>query len=91
MIMVIALSAVAYLIGLRRGLETSKNFYDEGWLACEQYFNTHFELTPIDEMLDGVYEELTREQKARVLIDELDDLFQDVDMGDEEIVDGGEY
>lgn len=30
------------------------NGYDQGWLDCEKFIKAHFELIPIDEMIDDL-------------------------------------
>lgn len=79
-IVMILLAILAYFIGLTRGISGSQHLYDDGWLAAEEYFKRFPELVQdIDKMLDDLYEEQQREkqQKARRLVMELDELFQD--------------
>lgn len=74
------IGVVCYFIGLRRGIIGTRHLYDEGWIDAEKYFKRFPELVQdIDTMLDDLYEEQQREkqQKARHLIRELDELFQD--------------
>lgn len=68
-----------YGIGLHRGFKVSDGLYDEGWIDCEEHMKQHYEMTEIEPMLDDLYEEQKREkqQKARRLVRELDELFQD--------------
>lgn len=80
-IVMILLAILAYFIGLTRGITGSQHLYDDGWLAAEEYFKQHPELVQdIDKMLDELYEEHVqreKQQKARRLVRELDELFQD--------------
>lgn len=77
-IVMILLAILAYFIGLTRGISGSQHLYDDGWTAAEEYFKRFPELVQdIDKMLDDLYEEQQREkqQKARRLVRELDELF----------------
>ena len=91
---------MGYAIGLHRGFKTweiSKNGYDEGWIAASDYYTQHYELTPIDDMLDELYDdhigfkaEIERNKKAKEMVEQLDELF-DYEEDDDEIIDGGIY
>ena len=95
-IVMILLAILAYFIGLTRGISGSQHLYDDGWMAAEEYFKRFPELVQdIDKMLDDLYEEQQREkqQKARNLVMELDELF-DPECPlpeDDNILDGGTY
>ena len=72
-----------YLIGLNRGNETHKYDYDDGYTKgyCDCYL----------EMIEGD-PVISREDKARELLKQLDELFrEEEDEEDVEILDGGEY
>ena len=70
-----------YIIGLRRGITSSQHLYDDGWIAAEEYFKRFPELVEEEDDED-------KYDKARRMIRELDDLFNEED---EDIIDGGEY
>lgn len=96
-IVMILLAILAYFIGLTRGITGSQHLYDDGYEAAETYFKQHPELVQdIDKMLDDLYEEHEREkqQKARRLVMELDELFDPecpLPEDDDNILDGGTY
>jgi len=96
-IVMILLAILAYFIGLTRGISGSQHLYDDGWMAAETYFKQHPELVQdIDKMLDDLYEEHEREkqQKARRLVRELDEMFDPecpLPEDDDNILDGGTY
>lgn len=76
---------VAYFIGLRRGITGSQHLYDDGWIAAEEYFKR------FPELLEGVEEgKEDRYDKARELLKQLDELFEDDEEEDNKI-DCGEY
>lgn len=81
-VLIILLSMVAYFIGLQRGITGSQHLYDDGWLAAEEYFKRFPELVE-EEDDEGKYD------KARRMIRELDELFEDDE--DDNVIDGGEY
>lgn len=89
-----------YLIGLNRGKETNKYAYDEGyttgWNDCLNEIEFvrsggESEVITNPELIFGTGWDETREHKARELIRQLDDLFNDEDEDDVEIIDAGEY
>lgn len=82
LILALLLSAVAYFIGLTRGITGSQHLYDEGWLAAEEYFKHFPELV-------GEEDDEDRYDKARRMIRELDELFNEDD--EDEIIGGDEY
>lgn len=103
-IVMILLAILAYFIGLTRGISGSQHLYDDGWLAAEEYFKRFPELTQdIDKMMDDLYEEYKQDkyEKAREMIKELDDLFEDEcpvpeeafsdPSKDDNVIDGGWY
>ena len=71
-----------YFIGLNRGNDTHKYDYDEGY--TKGYYDCYLE------MREG-YPVISREDKARELIRQLDELFEDDEEDNVEILDGGEY
>lgn len=82
-ILAIFTAIMGYGIGLRRGFKTYENEYDRGYNDGLTYCEQHYEMTDVDEMMDTMY----REEKARDLIKQLDELFED----DNKVIDGGEY
>lgn len=84
-----------YIIGFNRGNGFNKadyeEGYDDGWSDCVDTINANLdELNAEQEVKSskkGEWDE-TREQKARELIEQLDDLFNE---DDDDIIDGGEY
>lgn len=95
-IVMILLAILAYFIGLTRGITGSQHLYDDGYEAGITYCMQHYEMTEIEPMLDDLYEEQQREkqQKARRLVRELDDLFDPecpLPEDDDNILDGGTY
>ena len=80
-ILAIFTAIMGYIIGLRRGYKTYEHEYDRGWSECLDWCRENYEMTEIEEMTNNLY---NREQKAKALIEQLDDLFS------EEIVDGGD-
>ena len=50
------------LIGkhIQKNLDECKNCYDSGWNDCMNYYQQHYELTSIDEMLDTLSKELDK-------------------------------
>ena len=80
---------VSYAIGCRRGWKTYEHDYDIGWNAAADYYEKNYELIPIEKMMDELARDAEREhhkRRAKLLVDELDDLFKDDD-----IIDGGTY
>lgn len=83
-VLIILLSMVAYFIGLRRGITGSQHLYADGWIAAEEYFKR------FPELVEGVEEDdEDREDKARELIRQLDELFDDEE--EDNKIDCGEY
>ena len=72
-----------YIIGLRRGITGSQHLYDDGWIAAEEYFKRFPELVEEEDDED-------KYDKARELLNQLDDLF-DGEEDEDEIIDCGEY
>lgn len=64
----------AYVIGLHRGYKTYEHEYDRGWSECLDWCRENYEMTEIEEMTNNLY---NREQKAKALIEQLDDLFSE--------------
>ena len=81
-----------YLIGLNRGNGFNKadyeEGYDDGWSDCVDTINANLDGLEVKSSKKTEWNE-TREQKARELIEQLDDLFDGED--DDDIVDGGTY
>ena len=75
---------VAYFIGLTRGITGSQHLYDDGWIAAEEYFKR------FPELLEGEEEDEDRYDKARELIHQLDELFEE-DEDEDNVIDCGEY
>lgn len=83
-VLIILLSMVAYFIGLTRGITGSQHLYDDGWTDCEEYFKR------FPELLEGEEEDEDRYDKARELIHQLDELFEE-DEDEDNVIDCGEY
>lgn len=83
-LLIIFVAVVSYIIGLRRGITGSQHLYDDGWIAAEEYFKR------FPELVQGVEEDdEDRYDKARELIRQLDELFEEDE--EDEVLDGGEY
>lgn len=85
-IVMILLAIFAYFIGLTRGVkETEAEHlmdYDKGYADALSYCEQHYQMEEIDPMMNNLYEE-QKYEKARKMIKELDELFED-DNGKEE-------
>lgn len=60
----------AYIIGLHRGYKSYEHEYDKGWSDCLNWCHENFEMTEIET-------NYKREEKARELVQQLDDLFSE--------------
>lgn len=80
-----------YIIGLNRGNDTHKydydDGYDNGWSDCVDTINANLDELEVKCSKKAELDE-TREQKARELIEQLDDLFED---DEDNEIDCGEY
>ena len=69
-----------YVIGLRRGHETTKNDYEDGWNDAADFYESTFELTPIERIMDELGElELKRmkEENAKEVLRQIEELMED--------------
>ena len=80
-----------YIIGLNRGNDTHRfdydDGYDNGWSDCVDTINSNLDELEVKCSKKTEWDE-TREQKARELIEQLDDLFED---DEDNEIDCGEY
>lgn len=82
-VIIIITVILGYIAGLRRGITGSQHLYDDGWIAAEEYFKRFPELVEEEDDED-------KYDKARELLNQLDDLF-DGEEDEDEIIDCGEY
>lgn len=88
-IAMILIGILSYFIGLTRGVkETEAEHlmdYDKGYADALSYCEQRYHMEEIDPMLNDLYEE-QKYEKAKQLVKELDDLFED-----DNVIDGGYY
>lgn len=71
---IIFVAIASYIIGIKRGYATYEHEYDRGWSECLDWCRENYEMTEIEEMTNDLY---NREEKARALVEQLEDLFSE--------------